>query len=359
MSWTALRRPMVALALLVSTTPASAADESPKKPAPFWADYTGNSLGGSVVGRDGVWSAAASYTWNRRSDIGVVHTSSRVQLGLAGNGIGVGGFGEAGVLVGASVLRSHPWGLVFAGGPAVELSVLPGSDAHLGVNVLSLAQVERREEGLAHGLAFSLVVSVPSHLGGDDRLEPWFTLNVGYNAPTRLTQAKASRAAAKSAPPARPAAATTTAAPVSTPADGAVAPATRQREVKLDEERCVFDLSRPILFGDNSVEPLAESGSLLDDFAALMAEHPQIELVRLEGHTDSRGSTAYNRTLSTWRVEAVIDALVARGVARERLVGVGFGEDQPVVAEARTEEQHAQNRRVIFRIVRGPRCRAD
>jgi outer membrane protein OmpA-like peptidoglycan-associated protein len=67
--------------------------------------------------------------------------------------------------------------------------------------------------------------------------------------------------------------------------------------------------------------------------------------IRIEGHTDSRGSTSANRALSQRRADAVRDALIAAGVAASRISSVGLGEEQPA-ADNETEEGRARNRRV-------------
>lgn len=67
--------------------------------------------------------------------------------------------------------------------------------------------------------------------------------------------------------------------------------------------------------------------------------------IRIEGHTDSRGSANLNQALSQRRADAVRDALVEDGVSGERLSAVGMGEDQPVADNA-SEEGRARNRRV-------------
>jgi outer membrane protein OmpA-like peptidoglycan-associated protein len=67
--------------------------------------------------------------------------------------------------------------------------------------------------------------------------------------------------------------------------------------------------------------------------------------IRIEGHTDSRGNPNANQMLSQRRADSVRDALIAAGVAANRMTSIGLGEDQPV-ADNQTEEGRAKNRRV-------------
>ncbi len=71
-------------------------------------------------------------------------------------------------------------------------------------------------------------------------------------------------------------------------------------------------------------------------------------IVTIEGYTDSDGSAKYNRQLSQKRADAVKNYLINKGVAKERLKAVGFGEDNPVASNA-TKEGKGKNRRIEFK----------
>jgi outer membrane protein OmpA-like peptidoglycan-associated protein len=74
--------------------------------------------------------------------------------------------------------------------------------------------------------------------------------------------------------------------------------------------------------------------------------------LRIEGHTDPVGRSAFNRSLSQARAAAVRDALIARGVPAERLRAQGFAARRPI-ADNRTERGRARNRRIEFHAVSG------
>jgi outer membrane protein OmpA-like peptidoglycan-associated protein len=92
------------------------------------------------------------------------------------------------------------------------------------------------------------------------------------------------------------------------------------------------------------------SDPLLDKVAAVFKQHTEIAKVEVQGHTDNQGSPAHNKTLSQRRAEAVLKALVKRGIAKGRLVAKGFGQEAPI-ADNGTPEGRQENRRVQFKIV--------
>jgi outer membrane protein OmpA-like peptidoglycan-associated protein len=91
-------------------------------------------------------------------------------------------------------------------------------------------------------------------------------------------------------------------------------------------------VGREVIVGDqvgfelDSAEPAPDTAATLDALAAWLHEHPEIELLRVEGHADAVGQPRYNLDLSQRRAEAVVAALVQRGIAKERLVALGSGE---------------------------------
>jgi OOP family OmpA-OmpF porin len=87
-----------------------------------------------------------------------------------------------------------------------------------------------------------------------------------------------------------------------------------------------------------------ESRAIVGEIVTLLKENGSLKL-GVEGHTDNVGDALSNKKLSEQRAKAVVDALVAAGIAPGRLKAAGFGQEKPV-ADNRTEEGRAKNRRV-------------
>ncbi|HEU4733664.1 MAG TPA: OmpA family protein [Kofleriaceae bacterium] len=102
------------------------------------------------------------------------------------------------------------------------------------------------------------------------------------------------------------------------------------------------------------IEP--RSFALLDNVARVLREYDQLK-IQVEGHTDSEGDDRYNKRLSQRRAEAVVAYLVKRGIARARLVPMGFGAELPI-ADNHTAEGRAENRRVVFTVIGSARVKA-
>jgi OmpA-OmpF porin, OOP family len=104
-----------------------------------------------------------------------------------------------------------------------------------------------------------------------------------------------------------------------------------------------FDFDKSVL------KPAADP--ILREVVRKMQAEPSLR-ARIEGHTDNIGTDAYNMGLGMRRANAVRDALVSRGIAAHRLETVSKGEREPV-ADNRTREGRAENRRVVIIGVNG------
>ncbi|MGH1338231.1 MAG: OmpA family protein [Aureispira sp.] len=91
-----------------------------------------------------------------------------------------------------------------------------------------------------------------------------------------------------------------------------------------------------------------EASKDLDRLAALMQQFPSMR-IELSSHTDSRGTNAYNNTLSSNRAKSAKAYLVKKGIAEDRVVAVGYGEQRlrnNCTDEANCSEyEHQRNRR--------------
>jgi outer membrane protein OmpA-like peptidoglycan-associated protein len=123
-----------------------------------------------------------------------------------------------------------------------------------------------------------------------------------------------------------------------------------------EEQGVVIEDSRleildKIYFNSDSAQLQRRSHAVLDNVAEVLNAHPEIRIIGVEGHTDSTGPSAYNMRLSQRRAESVVRYLVDEGgVSKDRFIAEGFGETQPLVPDAKTKMQLAQNRRVEFHI---------
>ncbi len=116
-------------------------------------------------------------------------------------------------------------------------------------------------------------------------------------------------------------------------------------------EQGEIKINQRIEFESSSARLAPESPAVLSALVSILAEHPEIEQLSVEGHTDSRGPAAFNLGLSQKRAAIVVEWLISHGVAAERLSSRGFGLERPIDSNA-TDVGRRNNRRVQFRIVR-------
>ena len=109
---------------------------------------------------------------------------------------------------------------------------------------------------------------------------------------------------------------------------------------------------QPIYFEYNKSNITAEGAEELDKLVKVMNEYPNM-IIDAKSHTDSRGADNYNLRLSDRRAKSTVQYIVSKGIAKNRITGSGMGETQPKVPCTEcTEEEHAQNRRSEFLIIK-------
>ncbi|MCY1074729.1 Ig-like domain-containing protein [Archangium lansingense] len=120
-------------------------------------------------------------------------------------------------------------------------------------------------------------------------------------------------------------------------------------KVRLEAKRIV--ILDKVYFATNKDVILPKSFDLLKQVGSVLRANPQIELLRVEGHTDNQGKPAANQNLSERRAANVRTFLIKEGIAAERLESVGYGQTKPVDTN-KTAAGRENNRRVEFNILK-------
>ncbi|TGD59501.1 OmpA family protein [Flavobacterium humi] len=108
-----------------------------------------------------------------------------------------------------------------------------------------------------------------------------------------------------------------------------------------------------VYFDFNKSNITTPGAAELDKLVQVMKDNPAM-VIFVKSHTDSKGSAAYNLKLSEQRAQATVQYLISKGIGQERISGKGMGSTSPKIACGSncTEEEHAQNRRSEFIIVK-------
>lgn len=107
---------------------------------------------------------------------------------------------------------------------------------------------------------------------------------------------------------------------------------------------------RNIFFDFDKATLRPESQNELERVYKLMSEDAPTLKIELSGHTDDRGSAVYNQDLSERRAKSVVDYLVKKGIAADRLKWAGYGLTQPI-APNNSSANRQLNRRTEFKIL--------
>jgi OOP family OmpA-OmpF porin len=130
----------------------------------------------------------------------------------------------------------------------------------------------------------------------------------------------------------------------------------QQRVTDLDpgmpfEEQCLNLMRaavtrRRVEFSQSGNHLNSNAFGLLDELVELATDCPAV-LISVTGHTDRSGDEAFNQALSKARADAVVDYMLGKGIAAERLQSAGAGFTAPLYAETNARSR-LRNRRIEF-----------
>lgn len=133
-------------------------------------------------------------------------------------------------------------------------------------------------------------------------------------------------------------------------------------ETKIMMERIVLEKAivlNNIYYDLDKANIRDDAAIVLDSLVQIMNDNPEI-YIELGSHTDARADDDYNLDLSRRRAQSAVRYIINQGIESARIVAKGYGETQLLIKDAQTEEEHQQNRRTEFKVLRyNPRERND
>jgi len=122
-------------------------------------------------------------------------------------------------------------------------------------------------------------------------------------------------------------------------------------------EGIVVEFSSNVLFAFDKSNLSEDAKANLNKLVIILNNYPDTD-IEVQGHTDSKGSDAYNQTLSEQRASAVSGYLSGKNIASKRITIKGFGESAPKYDNG-TAEGRTQNRMVEFLITANEKMKAE
>jgi OmpA-OmpF porin, OOP family len=111
-----------------------------------------------------------------------------------------------------------------------------------------------------------------------------------------------------------------------------------------------IEINEQVQFATASDKILPASDDILQAVLKVLQDHPEIQELSVEGHTDNRGGKGYNKNLSKRRAASVVKWLRGHGIDETRLTSAGLGQENPI-ADNSSEDGRQKNRRVEFHVV--------
>jgi len=137
----------------------------------------------------------------------------------------------------------------------------------------------------------------------------------------------------------------------STPVDDGAAAREAAEAARRAVEMARSVLLQTIYFDYDSDELRSDSRAVLDDKLRVLNANPSLRL-RIDGHTDERGTDQYNLALGRRRADQAKRYLIDRGIDASRIETTSYGRERPAVPGS-NEDAWSQNRRGEFQIVAG------
>lgn len=110
----------------------------------------------------------------------------------------------------------------------------------------------------------------------------------------------------------------------------------------------------PIYFDLNKSNIRSDASEELDKVVAIMKKYPELK-IESGSYTDARGSDLYNEKLSERRAKSSVNYIISKGISKNRISGIGYGETKPVNKCVNgilcNEQQHQLNRRTEFIVI--------
>ncbi len=128
-------------------------------------------------------------------------------------------------------------------------------------------------------------------------------------------------------------------------AEAAEAEALRMAREMMQQEKAELEAQQTVYFDFDRSTIKSEFEAILRKHAAFLVKNGD-QSIRVEGHTDSRGTPEYNIALGERRGQAVETFLLNEGVSSSQITVVSFGEEKPAVSGT-SEYAFAQNRRGV------------
>jgi len=104
----------------------------------------------------------------------------------------------------------------------------------------------------------------------------------------------------------------------------------------------------------NSSNIRPDAALVLDELLKILVEFPKMK-IELSSHTDSQGDAKYNQWLSQRRAQSAVEYLLSKGISKNRMVAMGYGESK-LINQCKdgvecSDEEHQINRRTEFKIM--------